>query len=252
MRFSLVDLVIWIVLELLGCAVVALGARFAGHGHLSGMTLQTLGVPLGVLFYLLFTPPIYRRFRLRPLFLPKCPHCKNRPFRYAVTENRWPRTVVVCGECGNMTELWRMPPASKDVSLTMPSLLLIWPQSVGRWRIIVGSGAVVEPDWNALNALRASRDLRAIEHGLPAIQAFALIFAFASALVAWNLFGPQAGTAERVSRIWVPFSPTLCRNLGLWPLMLFWPIMAVLTLCLLLLCQYRIRRLKSKLHDKAT
>jgi hypothetical protein len=57
MRFSLPDLLIAI-------ACIAAGNFAAGWllGHPSARPSQLLAVPLGVLIFLLVTPPIYRRF----------------------------------------------------------------------------------------------------------------------------------------------------------------------------------------------
>jgi hypothetical protein len=98
--------------------------------------LLLLGYSLGVIFFAVFTPPIYRWFRLLPLFLPRCPHCKKLPGAYRITDARWPRQVVACSLCQKPIELWWRKPAQEDVSTTMPSLLLSWPESIGRWQLV--------------------------------------------------------------------------------------------------------------------
>src|SRR5882672_4545533 len=136
MRFSLIDLLIAIACIASGCLAVAGVSYLLGYGHLSEARLQLFGAPVSVIFFFIITPPIYRRFHLLPLFLPVCPHCKRRPGGYRVLQSVGPRTLVACGHCGQTIELWWREPAASDVSKTMPSLLLGWPHSVGRWRSI--------------------------------------------------------------------------------------------------------------------
>jgi hypothetical protein len=136
MRFSLIDLLILIACFAFGCVAVAGIAHWLGYGQLSAFRLQLFGDSLGVVFFFIFTPPIYRRLRLLPLFIPRCPHCKKLPGGYRITEARWPRQVIVCSLCQNPTELWWRKSAMTDVSKTMPSILLNWPESIGRWRLI--------------------------------------------------------------------------------------------------------------------
>jgi hypothetical protein len=136
MRFSLIDLLIAIACIALGCFAVAGVGHLLGYEQLSQARTELFGVPVGVIFFLVFTPPIYRRFRLLPLFLPVCPHCKRRPPGYHVGESRWPRVVVACGNCKQTIDLWWSPPSPGDISPTTPSLLLVWPHSIGRWRLV--------------------------------------------------------------------------------------------------------------------
>src|SRR5436309_4307124 len=127
MRFSLIDLLMAIAFITFGCIAVSLVMPFVGHVPSSSGGIEILGVCLGGLLYIIFTPAIYRRFRLLPLFLPVCPHCKRRPAGYRILESVWPRVRVACGRCEQTIELWWRPPAAADVSKTMPSLLLSWP-----------------------------------------------------------------------------------------------------------------------------
>jgi hypothetical protein len=136
MRFSLIDLLIAIACIALGCFAVAGVGHLLGYEQLSQARTELFGVPVGVIFFLVFTPPIYRRFRLLPLFLTVCPHCKRRPPGYHVGESRWPRVVVACGNCKQTIDLWWSPPSPGDISPTTPSLLLVWPHSIGRWRLV--------------------------------------------------------------------------------------------------------------------
>jgi len=142
MRFSLIDLLIAIACIASGCLAVAGVSYLLGYGHLSEARLQLFGAPVSVIFFFIITPPIYRHFHLLPLFLPVCPHCRRRPGGYRILQSVGPRTLVACGHCGQTIELWWRQPAAAYVSKTMPSLLLGWPHSVGRWRSISGGGSV--------------------------------------------------------------------------------------------------------------
>ncbi len=148
MRFSLVDLLLAELMFGFATVACALAARLSGHPHLTFVQLAFSGAGLGAVLYLFLTPPIYRRCRMLPLFLPKCPHCEVRPVRYGLQEIRWPRMVVICAGCNEKTELWWQSPATERPSGTMPSLLLCWPQSIGRWRLIArgGDGNARPPD----------------------------------------------------------------------------------------------------------
>ena len=92
-----------------------------------------LWVPLGTFLYLVVTPPLYRWLRLMPLMLPRCPQCKLRE-GYDVESRQWPKIVGTCFHCQQRVELWWRPPAPEAVSKTIPSILLVWPESIGRWK----------------------------------------------------------------------------------------------------------------------
>ena len=130
MRFSLIDL-------LVATACMTLG--FLGGDFIAvrtGPWAKLLGLPLGALLFLIVTPPLYRRFRLPPLLLPRCPHCHKRPDLFWFKERIQERDIVACGLCGGVTELqYRIQPPH-SASDPMPRLLLVWPQSIGRWRVV--------------------------------------------------------------------------------------------------------------------
>lgn len=135
MRLTLIDLLI-------------LGGLFLGGlglGVLAAQILPESARPLGLLFGFcaipVFAPAIYRRLHFRPLFLPKCPHCKKRPSVFFIAESQWPREVVVCADCRKAVEIWYESPASKDVSSAMPSLRSHWPQFLGIWRPVLRGDA---------------------------------------------------------------------------------------------------------------
>jgi hypothetical protein len=137
MSLSIFDLIFLGACYIFGFFAAPAVAQFAGYAKLSGFALFILVCSLTAIPYLSIIQYLYWRCRLRPLFFPKCPRCKKRPEQYGIEERHWPRWVVVCGQCQNKTELWWRRPADNDLSMTMPSLLLCWPQSIGRWRPVV-------------------------------------------------------------------------------------------------------------------
>jgi LSD1 subclass zinc finger protein len=133
MRFTLIDLLIAIACVAAGFLAGSLPAHWAGHPHLRPL----FGIPLGVLAYLTLTPPVYRRFRLRPLLVPRCPHCRTLPERYGVVASEWPREVVFCSSCRGLCELQYRPGAARLApDPAVPRLVLGWPQSVGVSRVV--------------------------------------------------------------------------------------------------------------------
>lgn len=134
MRFNLIDLLIGVALMSIGplLALVTLGPE-------SRRLMLPLGLLSGTVAYLVLSPPIYRRFQIRPMWFPKCPACKdkNRWFKFVERKPRRPRDCVVCSVCHADVVLWYEPPKDTDVSATKPSFELLWPQSWGRWRPII-------------------------------------------------------------------------------------------------------------------
>lgn len=142
MRFSIFDLFIGIVVSTL----LALLAEFLLHRFAAiKQLILFLGFSLAVPSYLLITSLIYRKFHLRSLLLPRCPHCKdkNRHFWFEKPQFEWPRDVIICAICKTVVDLWYELPQDANVSTSRPSFQLKWPQSWGRWRAI-GSGDSVK------------------------------------------------------------------------------------------------------------
>ena len=135
MRFNLLDLLIGIACGVFGAVSGVSLARLANSEHLF-LFLSSL---LALLVYLLVTPSLYRRFHLRPMLYPLCPHCKekNRWYWFEKTAPDWPRDVVTCSNCKQSLELWYEATETVQVSTDLLSYQLVWPQSWGRWQAIV-------------------------------------------------------------------------------------------------------------------
>lgn len=81
------------------------------------------------------TWPIYRYFHFRPLCLPICPSCHDRPYAYGMAHSHWPRVILVCRNCAGPLEVWMTRSLDKkDASMEMPSFYLRWPEFIGLWR----------------------------------------------------------------------------------------------------------------------
>jgi hypothetical protein len=134
MRFSFLDVLLTGFVSTLGLFLGMFLVRFAGVERFE-LFIDWL---MALLAYLLITPSLYRKLRLRPLHLPRCPYCKDmaRHYWFEKPLADWPRDVVICAICKAPLELWYEVPEAAKVSETMSSYQLVWPQSWGRWRAI--------------------------------------------------------------------------------------------------------------------
>ena len=126
MRFNLIDVLIGVSLMLVGTSLTHFTLGFEPRQY-----LLPAGLLAGAITYLLLSPLIYRRFRIRPMWFPKCPVCKdkNRWFRFVDRKPNWPRDRIVCSSCSADVELWYERPNKADVATTTPGFELLWPQS---------------------------------------------------------------------------------------------------------------------------
>lgn len=107
--------------------------RFTAVGPMDGV----VGAFAGIIIYLVASPLIYRGFKMRPMWHPRCPSCRdaNRFWAYSTRKPNWPREQIRCSNCGTMVELWYVGAPSSDSSAnSLPSFALLWPQSLGRWQ----------------------------------------------------------------------------------------------------------------------
>ena len=115
-----------------GVAVGGLIAHFAGVAH-----WIFPGVLTGLAFVLLFASAVYRRLHARPLFLPRCPHCRTRPEGYDSGGAQWPRETIRCGACRGISEiLYQGSGSQAEEASTVPRLRVRWPYFIGRYKEI--------------------------------------------------------------------------------------------------------------------
>jgi len=119
--------------------VVLLALVFPGLAVTSSR-VYWLTLPLSFLIALLLAWPVSRLLRLSPLmiFAGPCPGCKTRPSGWwSTTESDKVRLVLVCGACGERSELWltRKPPADRHAKANH-TFRLRWPQFLGVWATV--------------------------------------------------------------------------------------------------------------------
>lgn len=130
MRYTLLDLSIAIGVSLPATAF----ANANGPADASKWTQIALSSLVALVLYLLLTPPIYRRFRMRALWLPRCPECRDQNRHYLFAPHfDWPLEVISCPVCDTVIELWYEEPAASR-SKAKYRFRLLWPQSFGRWQ----------------------------------------------------------------------------------------------------------------------
>ncbi len=132
MRLSLIDQLIAIVVVVCGVFAGVWLAQIVGHHDWR----KGLSALFAVVFYFVFTPLIYRKFRFRPLLFPRCPHCKDANRHYQFLGIDWRRDLLKCGTCQSILEVWYDAPEEEEVSRELASFQLLWPQSWGRWRVL--------------------------------------------------------------------------------------------------------------------
>ena len=130
MRFGLTDL-------LIAMGLMCGGIGGFGIAHAAFGVEGKLGLLAGLVAYVAIAPVIYKRFHLRPLLLPRCPHCRKRPDSYTILERQWPREVVICGMCQGACELQYVDDSTNShAHASLPRLILAWPQFIGIWRVV--------------------------------------------------------------------------------------------------------------------
>jgi hypothetical protein len=96
-----------------------------------------IAIVVGVLAVLFFSWPVYRLLSMRPIALPKCPHCGKRHGNYQLSRSSWPDAVLVCVQCKKplriLLESSIVPKGLADISTATIS----WPRFIGRWNYTV-------------------------------------------------------------------------------------------------------------------
>ena len=135
MRFGLIDLLIAIFFTTLGSvATQLLGRKFPSP-------LTWIGVPICAAgLYLAVLPPIYRKFRLFPMILPRCPCCGKFQEGFYFTHG-WPRVAYRCPTCKGEFVIWHNGEPGNDETWDTPVLVLKWPYAFGRYRRVIKPGA---------------------------------------------------------------------------------------------------------------
>lgn len=131
MRFSFGDLLFAIACSSIGAAPAE---AIMSHADMGWRSELAAGIVAGAGVYLILSSFVYRRFRLFPLLLPRCPICRDANRHYFTVARRWPRETVMCAICQATIELCVATDREPEAS-DRPRFQLLWPYSFGgRWR----------------------------------------------------------------------------------------------------------------------
>jgi len=126
MRLTLIDLIIATVL--------------AGIGAIAGNIIWGPDVPAAVVFLcgfvsiMIFASPIYRLLHYRPLWLPACPHCNDRPGQYQIIGRDSSSETVVCPLCSqSFRVIYTRKSAQKNDESGLKGVIASWPYFWGRY-----------------------------------------------------------------------------------------------------------------------
>ena len=131
MRFGLIDMLIALFFGTMG---VFLGRAVSVY---LPEDLQFLAEPFGaVLVYLAVVYPIYRKMRLFPMILPRCPCCGSFQKGFHILDDRWPRVTFTCTSCNGEFVIWHNGKPDGQETWEKPVLALMWPYAFGRYKRI--------------------------------------------------------------------------------------------------------------------
>lgn len=147
MRFTLVDVAIAVACSALGrwgaSRVLDFGRGIGpirelrrAHPAVGVGLFLLLMAALGIAAFVVLGSLLYRALGLLPLRLPACPHCGRLPHGYRVQGGDRDRARFVCGLCERATDIWWRRPDPATLDRSLPNLVLCWPESVGRWRLV--------------------------------------------------------------------------------------------------------------------
>jgi hypothetical protein len=125
MRYGLIDL-------LMAIAIIGVGAG-VGVILVPGSPGFVAGAFIGVCAYLAALCPIYRKFRLLPMILPRCPCCGKFQNGYHFTPD-WPRVTYRCPSCNGAFVIWHNGEPGAEEPWDKPVLALKWPYAFGRFK----------------------------------------------------------------------------------------------------------------------
>ncbi len=112
---------------------LALGAWVANKVVDDDAIRAAIVIGVGVFAVVFVSWPVYRMLSIRPIVLPKCPHCGKRHGNYHLSRSSWPDAVLVCVHCKKPLRILLKdglaPKGLADVSTATVS----WPRFIGRW-----------------------------------------------------------------------------------------------------------------------
>jgi len=130
MRFGLIDL-----LFLCGCMFIGtIGGQWLAP-DLSPKFRFLAGLLAGTGLYLVLVYPFYRKLRLLPMILPRCPCCAKFQPGFHFFRN-WPRVRLRCPGCHGEFVIWHNGKVGSSETWERPVLVLGWPYAWGTYRRI--------------------------------------------------------------------------------------------------------------------
>jgi hypothetical protein len=135
MRMSLIDLLLFI--AFLG-ASSALGLALAPSllKYVPPILTYLAAWILGLSLYLAILCPVYRKLRLFPMVLPRCPCCGQHQQGFHFTRD-WPRVTYKCPSCNGEFIIWHNGEPGVDETWDKPVLALKWPYALGRYKKMI-------------------------------------------------------------------------------------------------------------------
>ena len=107
------------------------------------ITRSWICLPAAFVAALIVAWPVSRLLRMPPLmtFAGPCPGCHTRPPGWWATGSNGMKLVLLCGACGQQSELWltRHPPRG-EVATRGHTFRLRWPEFLGIWREVECAG----------------------------------------------------------------------------------------------------------------
>jgi hypothetical protein len=132
MRFSLIDLLLFIAFAGITSAIgTGLALSLAPHIPIPITIIATWLI--GIFAYLATACPLYRKFRWKPLLLPRCPCCNKRQEGFHFIP-AWPRVIYKCPSCNGEFVIWHNGQIADSETWDKPVLTLSWPYVFGRYK----------------------------------------------------------------------------------------------------------------------
>jgi len=103
------------------------------------------GTAIGLVLYLLLVYPFYRRLKLFPMILPRCPCCAQPQLGFHFV-NGWPRVAYRCPTWNGDFVIWLDGKVGASEEWERPVLILKWPYAWGIYKRVREPEQVAAPN----------------------------------------------------------------------------------------------------------
>jgi hypothetical protein len=131
MRMSLIDLLLFTAFLGLSSAFGAILAPQLSE-RMPPILSYLISLFIGLTLYVAILCPLYRKFRLLPMILPRCPCCAQHQTGFHFYGG-WPRVMYKCPSCKGEFVIWHNGKPGTDETWDKPVLALKWPYALGRY-----------------------------------------------------------------------------------------------------------------------